>query len=164
MSIPQAFDRSHDRDGKKKVCILFKSLYGLKQISRQQNLKLTHSLIQHGYSHSKFDYSLFSKIVNGHQVHLLVYVDDLVISRSSEQMICELKVVLKSHFKLKDLGRLQYFLGLEIARSASEIVVYQRKHVLKLIMEVGLMEGNQQPHIWNKTSNSLMSIMIDYLG
>lgn len=48
-------------------------------------------------------------------------------------MINQLKDVLKVHFKLKDLGDLQYFLGLNVARSKEMIVLCQQKYVLELI-------------------------------
>lgn len=60
---------------------------------------------------------------DGYQVHLLVYVDDLIISESNEHMTDELKGVLKQHFKLKNLRKLKYFLRFEIARPTSRIVV-----------------------------------------
>jgi len=61
------------------VCKLQRSLYGLKQASRQWNLELTRFLLSKGFLQSKNDHSLFSKHHNGKQVFLLVYVDDLLI-------------------------------------------------------------------------------------
>lgn len=71
-------------------------------------------------------------------MHLLVYVDDILISGSDLQLIEELKGVLKSHFHLKDLGHLRYFLGLEVVRDANGIMLNQRKYALELITESGL--------------------------
>ncbi|XP_071723000.1 uncharacterized mitochondrial protein AtMg00810-like [Rutidosis leptorrhynchoides] len=53
-------------------------------------------------------------------------------------MIDELKQTLHDHFKLKDLGDLKYFLGMEISRSDSGIVMNQRKYALELINDTGL--------------------------
>lgn len=74
-------------------------------------------MVSLGFVQSKNYYSLFTK---GHEqsfIALLVYVDDIIIASSSQQAIDALKAQLQSHFKLKDLGSLHYFLGLEIARS-----------------------------------------------
>ena len=54
---------------------------------------------------------------------LLVYVDDIIISSPSLQAVDSLKSFIHSKFKLKDLGDLNYFLGLEIAHSAKGIVL-----------------------------------------
>ncbi|XP_038995017.1 uncharacterized mitochondrial protein AtMg00810-like [Hibiscus syriacus] len=67
----------------------------------------------------------------------LVYVDDLLITRSSEVLIAELKHILNKKFKMKDLGELKYFLGLEVLRSKVGIVLNQRKYGLELIEETG---------------------------
>lgn len=107
----------------RKVCRILKSLYGLKQASHQWNLKLTEALLRHGYKQSKSYYSLFSKINEHSNVFLLIYVDDLLNTRSDYEMIQELKVVLYTNFKLKDLGNLRYFLRLEVTRSREGLVI-----------------------------------------
>ena len=48
---------------------------------------------------------------------LLVYVDDIIIASNSEKVVHDLKFSLDARFKLKDLGTLRFFLGLEIART-----------------------------------------------
>lgn len=70
---------SKAREGQ--VCKLRRSLYGLKQASRQWNLEFTKHLEGFGFKQSHADNCLF----------LLVYVDDLLISASSETLITELK-------------------------------------------------------------------------
>lgn len=71
-------------------------------------------------------------------VFLLVYVDDLFISGNSVRLVNELKNGLQSDFKIKDLGDLSYFLGIEIARFEKGLVMSQRKYALELISYVGL--------------------------
>uniref|UniRef100_A0A3Q7HQ83 Reverse transcriptase Ty1/copia-type domain-containing protein n=1 Tax=Solanum lycopersicum TaxID=4081 RepID=A0A3Q7HQ83_SOLLC len=66
------------------------------------------------------------------------YVDDLLITGSDPSLIQDTKQVLHNHFKIKDLGELRYFLGIEFCRSASGIVMSQRKYALELISEAGL--------------------------
>ncbi|XP_028753328.1 uncharacterized protein LOC114712935 [Neltuma alba] len=71
-------------------------------------------------------------------VLVLVYVDDLLITGNSEDRIREVKDYLHRQFKIKDLGEIKYFLGIEIARSQKGIILSQRKYVLDLISDAGL--------------------------
>ncbi|XP_022873600.1 uncharacterized protein LOC111392479 [Olea europaea var. sylvestris] len=122
------------------VCKLHKSIYGLKQASRQWNSKFSLSLIQHGFIQSKADYSLFTKGTGDNFVALLVYVDDIVIAGPNMQVIKELKEYLHSQFKLKDLGCLKFFLGIEIVRAASGIIISQRQYTLQMIEDAGYLD------------------------
>ncbi|CAN1776000.1 Retrovirus-related Pol polyprotein from transposon TNT 1-94 [Linum perenne] len=123
------------------VCKLNKSLYGLKQASRQWNFKLTEFLLESGYSQSKCDYSLFTKSVNDLFIAVLVYVDDIIITGTDVSNIQDLKVQLDNAFTIKDLGYLKYFLGLEIARSSKGINICQRKYALEILNDSGLLAG-----------------------
>lgn len=134
MHMPQGFCRK----GEKKVCKLVKSFYGLKQASRKWNIKLTDALIKAGYAQSSYDHSLFTKKEGMDIAIILVYVDDLLITGSTPTLIEDAKRTLHSHFKMKDLGDLRYFLGIEVMRSKGGILLNQRKYSLKLISEVGL--------------------------
>uniref|UniRef100_A0A3Q7JD19 Reverse transcriptase Ty1/copia-type domain-containing protein n=1 Tax=Solanum lycopersicum TaxID=4081 RepID=A0A3Q7JD19_SOLLC len=58
--------------------------------------------------------------------------------RSNTQLIAEVKAYLHKQFKLKDLGELKFFLGIEVLRSSGGIILNQRKYILELIAEAGL--------------------------
>ena len=70
---------------------------------------------------------------------ILVYVDDIILARNDISFIHELKQILDLQFKLKDLGILKYFLGLEIARSSRGISVCQRKYASKVLADAGFL-------------------------
>ncbi|GJV27115.1 putative RNA-directed DNA polymerase, partial [Tanacetum coccineum] len=109
-----------------KVCKLKKSLYGLKQAPRQWNAKLTSTLIENGFNQSKSDYSLFTKSDKGVFLALLVYVDDIIITGNSVAEIEKFKIFLKSKFMIKDLGKLKYFLGIEVVDTDKDIKISER--------------------------------------
>ncbi|XP_021727651.1 uncharacterized protein LOC110694789 [Chenopodium quinoa] len=80
-----------------------------------------------------------SKTKLGHvQINVLVYVDDLIISGNDSAALLAFGAYLGDCFKMKDLGPLKYFLGIEVARSATSLFLCQRKHTLDIISEVGL--------------------------
>ena len=90
-----------------------------------------------GFRQSPSDHFLFIRSDNGLFIALLVYVDDVIIASNNQEAIVELKTKLNNHFKLKDLGDVKYFLGLEIAKSSTGICVSQRKYVLDLLSDFG---------------------------
>ncbi|CAH9101134.1 unnamed protein product [Cuscuta europaea] len=120
-----------------RVCKLTKSLYGLKQASRQWFCKLSDSLKLLGYKQSKADFSLFTKITEHSFTAILVYVDDLILGGNSMKEINAVKVFLNNKFTIKDLGELKYILGIEIARSDKGINLCQRKYTLDILNEYG---------------------------
>ena len=96
-------------------------------------------MIQLGFNQSKADYSLFTKNSSEAFIALLVYVNDVLIASDNVQVVANLKVLLDKQFKLKDLGDLKFFLGLEVARSKEGINLCQWKYALELLSDVGLL-------------------------
>ncbi|XP_072072000.1 uncharacterized protein [Arachis hypogaea] len=102
------------------VCKLTKSLYGLKQASRQWNIKLSAVLADLGFTPSENDHSLFTKFTGTTFTAILVYVDDLVLAGDHLSEIQAVKIFLDDKFKIKDLGLLKFFIGMEVARSNAD--------------------------------------------
>ena len=73
------------------------------------------------------------------KLNVLVYVDDLILSRNDSAALQNVKAYLSDCFHMKDLGNLKYFLGIEVARSASGIFLCQRKYTLDILSETGLL-------------------------
>lgn len=135
VQIPEGFANQGEKN---MVCKLHKSLYGLKQAPRQWNLKLTEALVDMGFSQSHYDYSLFTKNIGKDLLVILVYVDDLLVTGSSLHHIQQIREELQHRFRMKDLGELKYFLGIEFSRSKEGILMNQRKYALGLVSELGL--------------------------
>jgi hypothetical protein len=127
------------------VCKLIKSLYGLRQASRKWYERLTSLLISQGYHQSSSDYSLFTLNKQGSFTALLVYVDDIILARDSLAEFARIKTVMDEEFKIKDLGKLRYFLGIEVAHSKSGISIFQRKYCLDLLQDTGLLGSKPAP-------------------
>jgi len=119
------------------VCMLMKSLYGLKQASRKWFEKLTSILLQHHYIQAPSDHSLFIKKTASSFTLLLVYVDDIILAGDSLTEFDHIKSILHNSFKIKNLGQLKYFLGLEVAHSKHGISLCQRKYCLDLLSDSG---------------------------
>lgn len=125
--------------GENRVCKLHKSLYGLKQASRQWFIKLSKDLTTAGFHQSWSDYSLFVRNYKGRFTVLLVYVDDIILAGSHIDDIIMVKKYLSSRFKLRDMGVLKYFLGIEVSRSKQGIVLSQRKYALEILEDSGFL-------------------------
>lgn len=82
---------------------------------------------------------MFIRNLNGIYTAVLIYVDDIIIASNNDEFVAQLKIDLNEVFKLRDLGPLKYFLGLEIARSDRGISVCQRKYTLSLLEDTGLL-------------------------
>jgi hypothetical protein len=131
MRIPQGLTGTTD----KQVCKLRKSLYGLKQASRQWYEKLSKILITIGYKQMHSDPTLFTKSTNTSFTTLLVYVDDIVLTGNCITQILNTTSQLNKTFGIKDIGILKFFLGLEVAHSQQGITLCQRKYCLDLLTE-----------------------------
>ncbi|KAK6123626.1 hypothetical protein DH2020_042625 [Rehmannia glutinosa] len=121
------------------VCLLRRSLYGLKQASRQWNTEFCSKLLAYGFTQSVHDHCLFTKHTDSSSLFLLVYVDDVLVTGSNPEDIKLLKHHLDSLFTIKDLGEAKYFLGLELARTGDGIYLNQRKYIIDILKDAGLL-------------------------
>lgn len=141
MKLPPGFKASDPT----KVCRLRKSLYGLKQAPCCWFAKLTTALRQFGFTQSKEDYSLFSYKKGTTILHILVYVDDFIIAGNDLHLIDRFKERLHKCFHMKDLGKLKYFLGIEVSRGSDGFCLSQRKYALDIIAEASLLGAKPSP-------------------
>ena len=90
---------------------------------------------------STSDHSIFyHHTSSGQCIYLIVYEDDVVITVSDQDDIRKLKQHLFSHFQTKDLGKLKYFLRIEIAQSNSDVVMSQMKYVLDILKKTSMLD------------------------
>ncbi|KAH9715498.1 hypothetical protein KPL71_021073 [Citrus sinensis] len=116
------------------ICKLKKAIYGLKQapsvwFDRFKDAMTT----QWHFQHSKSDSSLFYKWINSHVILVLVYVDDIILTGSNPQLIQQVIQDMHHTFALKDLGDLNYFLGIEVVKSATGLYLSQAKYIADIL-------------------------------
>jgi hypothetical protein len=121
-----------------RVCRLQKSLYGLKQSPRAWYSKLSSKLQSLGFVPSKADTSLFVFIDARVIIYMLIYVDDIIITGSCKRAVGVLMKKLCESFAVKDLGKLSYFLGVEVTDTHSGIALTQTKYAADLLRRVNM--------------------------
>ncbi|KAD5508938.1 hypothetical protein E3N88_16641 [Mikania micrantha] len=127
------------------VCLLHKSLYGLKQAPRAWFERLTNTLHHLGFTGSKTDPSLFILNNGGTLVYVLIYVDDIIVTGNNINAINNVIANLGTSFAVKDLGDLHYFLGIEVIRHGSNLILSQQKYISDLIQKAGLSDCKAVP-------------------
>ncbi|BBH08859.1 hypothetical protein Prudu_021187 [Prunus dulcis] len=122
------------------ICRLQKALYGLKQSSRAWFGRFTMAMKNNGFKQCNSDHTLFLKHRKGKVTALIIYVDDMIITGNDKQEISQLQDYLATEFEMKDLGGLKYFLGIEVAQLQQGIFLSQRKYVLDLLTDTGMLD------------------------
>ncbi|TYK14661.1 Retrovirus-related Pol polyprotein from transposon TNT 1-94 [Cucumis melo var. makuwa] len=125
-----------------KVCLLRRALYGLKQAPRAWFATFSSTITQLGFTSSPHDTALFTRHTPQGIVLLLLYVDDMIITGNDPQAISDLQHYLGQHFEMKDLGSLNYFLGLEVFRRSDGYLLSQAKYASDLLARSGITDSN----------------------
>ncbi|KAH9714583.1 hypothetical protein KPL71_020707 [Citrus sinensis] len=120
------------------VCKLKKALYGLKQAPRAWFEKLRTVLESWQFTRTRSDTSLFFKRSGNDMILLLIYVDDIIVTGNNNAEIEQLISNLSSTFALKDLGNLNFFLGIEVIRNDETLVLSQSKYIKDLLAKFDL--------------------------
>ncbi|KAH9694912.1 Integrase catalytic domain-containing protein [Citrus sinensis] len=118
------------------VCLLKKSLYGLKQSPRQWYLRFDEFMITNGLMRCNYDCCVYFKLLEDDlYIYLLLNVDDMLIACKRRDEIEKLKVMLNSEFDMKDLGTAKKILGVEIKRNRTkgEIFLSQERYLTKVL-------------------------------
>jgi hypothetical protein len=93
-------------------CHLKKSIYGLKQASRQWYLKFDETIRSFGFKENELDNCIYAKFRSEKFIFLILYVDDMLLASSDVSLLLETKRFLSSNFDIKDLGKASYVLGI----------------------------------------------------
>ena len=139
------------------MCHLIKCLYRLKQAFHQWFAKFSIAIQATCFILSKADYSLLTCTKGKSFTTLWIYVDDILIIGNDPIAISSLKQFLYNHFRIKDLGDLKFFLGIEVSHSKKNVFSYHKESTLwKLSKMVGILELSPWIFPWNKIQSFSM--------
>ena len=111
-----------------------------KQAPRAWYQRFATYLRQLGFVASATDTSLFVLQEGGATAYLLVYVDDIILTASSSDLLRRITARLHSEFAMTDLGELHHFLGISVTRSSDGLFLSQRQYALDLLQRAGMAE------------------------
>ena len=125
------------------VLRLRKSLYGLKQSPRCWNHVFDEYLIALGFQKSTVDQCVYIKDTEQNvKTIIAVYVDDLIIMTDADDDMTSVKEALARRFKMKDLGKLHYFLGVTVEQNGSTIKLHQNYYLQQVLNRFGMFDAN----------------------
>lgn len=123
-----------------KVFKLAKALYGLRQAPRAWNAKLDSSLLSLGFERSDSEHGIYMRGTGGSLLIIGVYVDDLIITGARPRELSNFKEEMKKLFQMSDLGRLTYYLSIEVRQTGHGITLCQSGYAQKLLEKASMAE------------------------
>ncbi|KAH9718762.1 hypothetical protein KPL71_022343 [Citrus sinensis] len=132
MSQPEGFEDQSKGDW---VCLLKKSLYGLKQSPRQWYLRFDSFMMKLCFQRCNIDCCVYYKEISRDMVYLILYVDDMLIASKSMEHINFLKQQLKGEFEMKDLGPAKKILGMQLIRDwkSGTLFLTQEEYIMRVL-------------------------------
>jgi hypothetical protein len=115
------------------VCRLHKSLYGVKQAPQAWYSQFATYLTTLGFIEAKSDTSQFIFRRGSDTVYLLLYIDDIIMTVSSTELLHRTISALQQKLVMKDLGPLHHFLGITVERDLDGLFLHQRTYTLDIL-------------------------------
>ena len=139
MRQPQGFEQ-YGANGEELVCNLKKSIYGLKQASRNWNETIDQWMREYGLKATRADTCVYVKTSGQDILVILVWVDDLIIAGSDKRIVADFKAAISRRFKMKDLGALKWILGVEIRRDRRRrrLEILQTSYIEQMLKRFGM--------------------------
>ncbi|CAL8992142.1 unnamed protein product, partial [Prunus brigantina] len=130
------------KNGESMVCKLNKSIYGLKQASRQWYMRFDEVIKTYGFTKNILDSCIYVKVSGRHFIILILYVDDILLASSNLTLLHDVKVFLSKHFEIIDLGEASYVLGIEISRDRKRdyLGLSQKGYIEKILKRFNMMD------------------------
>nr|XP_016444362.1 PREDICTED: uncharacterized mitochondrial protein AtMg00810-like [Nicotiana tabacum] len=123
------------------VCRLHKAIYGLRKAPRAWYMEFKNFICSIGFARSKLDTSLFTMRGPGFVLFLLLYVNDINLTDSSNAKILQVNKALVARFSLKDSTVLTYFLGVEVCRTTTSLYLSQKKYITDFLHRLNMFDA-----------------------
>lgn len=137
MKQPRGFDIDSS-----KVCLLRKSIYGLKQAARSWNDALHGVLTGAGFQQSYNDPCLYTGKFDNDHCYVIVYVDDLIVVCSTDKQMVVIENIFRPHFEMQDLGQIQHYLGMEVTKDGDgNFKLNQSAYIMRIASDFGLSDA-----------------------
>ena len=129
-------------DPKNMVCKLRKSIYGLKQASRQWYHKFHQVIVSFGFETNAVEDCVYHKFSGSRYIFLVLYVDDILLASNDKELLHETKKFLSKKFEMKDLGEASFVLGIQIHRDRSWGILglSQKSYIEKVLQRFGMQD------------------------
>lgn len=131
---------------------LNKTLYGVKQAPRAWYDRLIAYLMEHGFSRSSADKTLFIRHIEDTITIAQIYVDGIVFGFPVDSLAHDFAECMKQEFDISMIGELNYFLGLQVKQTDDSLFISQSKYVKNLVKRFGL---DSKKHIRTLMSTSV---------
>ena len=129
-------------DGTERVCLLIKTLYGLKQAGREWNIEFDTKLRRRGYARLRCDPCVYIWRVNDDFAIITVWVDDLLIFTTTVDLMTKAKSDISTEWEVTDLGEPSKIVGIEISRTEDSIAISQKKYIEHILTKEGMKRSN----------------------
>jgi hypothetical protein len=128
---------------------LLKSLYGLKQAPRNWNKNIVEQVKSLGFKQCILDNCMFVKHI-GAEIYLIsLYVDDILVAGSNLTEVERIKKQFTERYEMKDLGELNYYLGMKITRSKEFIKLDQSGYIREILEKYSYLLRGQETKTYN---------------
>jgi hypothetical protein len=122
---------------------LHKALYGLKQAPRAWYSKIEQYFVKEGFVKCPHEATLFVKNDNKHNWLIIsLYVDDLIFTGNDSNMSQKFKSSMMNTFDMTDLGKMRYFLGIEVTQNEHGIFMCQEKYAKEILERFSMEKSN----------------------
>ncbi|KAM1556843.1 hypothetical protein PS2_040150 [Malus domestica] len=126
-----------------KVYRLNKALYGLKQAPRAWYSRIESYFIKEGFNKCPYEHTLFIKVAEEGKILIAcLYVDDLIFTGNDKMMFEQFKKSMMVEFDMTDLGKMRYFLGIEVIQGSEGIFISQRKYAQEILERFNMDQCN----------------------